>query len=136
MSYFVEIHIGDPSHDGHNQSEKFFIESNKTNKEILDLTEKAKEIGFDFSKICSEYEDSCIPEHIWEKAYELNIEIPCENDEYQMRDLDDLTHKVSPSEFFQFWMNTLQHIDPSFEWSFVKTLKISNYFAYGCFNEY
>jgi len=135
MNYFLEIEIGDPSHDGHNQSEKFFIQTNRTEKEILELTTRAKnELGLDFDSICRDYEENCVTEEDYQKIVALGIKFECWSDEYALANNQELNHEIYISEFFKLWMNTLKHVDQSFEWSFVETLKISQHFGYGLFS--
>ncbi len=135
MSYFLEIEIGDPSHDGHNQSEKFFIQSNRTEKEILQLTTRAKnELALDFDSICRDYQEDCVSEKDYQKIVSLGIEFECWDDQCAIENDEELSHNITIDEFFKLWMNTLKHIDQSFEWSFVETLKISQHFGYGLFS--
>lgn len=57
--YVINFEIGDWSRDGHNQSEKFNIESNKPVEELREAHFLCKEKhGFDIGDICSKYKDN------------------------------------------------------------------------------
>jgi len=62
MDYIVTLVLGDPSHDGHNQEEKFTYKSNYSESDIRKAyRESCEKLGFDFSSTCcSDYEDATI----------------------------------------------------------------------------
>lgn len=68
--------MGDPSGDGHGQTETINIKSSLNKKEI----EKAykagtKKLGFDFCKdVCAEYEDSELDSEKWETLKKLGYQ--------------------------------------------------------------
>lgn len=69
MNNIITLVVGDPSGDGHRETDTFTIKTNLSKQELTKAYEKgSKLLGFDFKEhICCEYEDSILPEE------ELNI---------------------------------------------------------------
>ena len=68
MDNVIELIIGDASGDGHDKRTTVAIKSNLTKEQIVNaLSVGEKALGFKLRDVCSEYEDSTIPEDVWEK---------------------------------------------------------------------
>lgn len=62
--YNINLTVGDWSEDGHNQSDSFPITSNLNAKQFEAAFKKgSKIIGFDLTKLCTDYEDDTFPEY-------------------------------------------------------------------------
>ncbi len=79
--YTYKMEIGDWSHDGHNQSEIFILETSHTNTEIQKAYKKACKKanielhGHGLNSVLSEYEDSGLTAEDIEKLDSLGIDV-------------------------------------------------------------
>lgn len=130
--------------DGHNQSETFWVESNRpgtffknahrrTDPTATDALNKI--LGFDIEELCSEYEDATIKASEYKKLYELGL-IDQASFEYAEENegvLDDIDCKL----LLTIWLNGLQQlVDPAFEWQFIREAPdgtVNSHLGYGCF---
>lgn len=74
MEYKFKITTGDPTRDGHSQTDDFFFISNYSVKEIEKAYKQScTATGIDISSCCSDYEDSSIDEDILASLREAGI---------------------------------------------------------------
>ena len=105
LTHKVLFELGDWSQDGHNQSSKFRVLSNKPVEATRDAHFAFKEKYFDIGEICSEYGEGTITnEHQIEVLKDLNLW----NEEFaEYIEIDDLA---------ELWMKLLQVIDPELQY--------------------
>jgi len=108
----INFVIGDWSHDGHNQSREFTIESNKPVEHLREVHFSCmSKFGFDIGDICSKYEDRDITK-FKEKLESLCLNIEnyaekCSND-------GDITYVINdPDKLVKLWIRILMRLDDS-----------------------
>lgn len=76
MDNIITLVLGDPSGDGHGQSESINIASNFNANEITNAYKLGtKKLGFDFcNEVCSEYEDNLLNSRRWNKLKKLGYQ--------------------------------------------------------------
>lgn len=76
LLYTINLVLGDPSHDGHNQSDTVVIKSNLTLKQLETAYELgSKVVGFDLTAdVAAEYEDSTISDEYMSKLKEQGFD--------------------------------------------------------------
>jgi len=128
--YMIELIVGDWSGDGHNQSEKFCIESS-VDKDTLNLAYKkgVKAIGIDITSFCEEYEDNKIPKDVFNQFLELKF---FEGEKYKNEDDNDVWTEVDT--FVDIWLGTVRIGDPSITVQLVKLEGSIDIGGYGLFS--
>lgn len=116
MEYIFKIEMGDPSGDGHSQSDNFFYESNYPASELKKAYKKSVKLtGVDLQSVCSEYTESKIDDSVLEKLNEEGISTAKVADYVSATDFAALIMdfiKLSMPEDFEFkkTMNKVQSI--------------------------
>jgi len=106
-----KITLGDWSNDGHGKKDNFIYQSDSSIEEIREAYKKGAEItGIDLSEICSEYEDTSVPEKCLE----------------YFPFIEDIKY-VSPEEFLQMIINTIYLGNPNIK---IEMMKIENFNGY------
>ena len=108
MIYEIIFELGDWSKDGHNQSDKFKIKSNKPVEELRELHFKFCEQHFEIGDMCSEYQEYGLSDEIEAKLDSLNIS-------YKNFEED-----VSAESLLIIWLNCLKYIDNTFEYYIIE----------------
>lgn len=118
----IKLVVGDWSNDGHNQSDTFYIRSNKTAEEIEAAIPKAMDLtGMSFKggdpkkyyQVACDYEDSYIPAKVLNKLKDKGIEFPYD----KLENEPDAEGSVClvPDDFVEVWCWFVKLGDPSIE---------------------
>lgn len=114
--------VGDPSRDGHNQSDTTCFKSNRTLAEIKKSFGMAAKLhSLDITNQCQEYEDSRLDEDYWTRARAAFHNVPkvlglsCLSDEDDVGYDEDCAY-IDSDEFMELWLQTAKLVDPDLEW--------------------
>ena len=122
LPHTFTLTTGDPSRDGHNQSDTTAFMSNRTLQQIKTAyAQAARKYGIDITRQCEEYEDSRLNKKYWTAAREAFKNVPelmvagClyadEDGEY-----DEDNAYVGNDEFVDLWFQTAKLVDPELVW--------------------
>lgn len=155
MQYKLCNEYGDPSHDGHGQSEKVIYLSNKSSSEIDKLWEQAQAkfgisfgwgYGVTFSEdkplisVCAEYEDSHMPYEAFRRLTDMGItvfggEFDNITTEDEWDDATDSEIYMEVYDIFDIQMQMMKSIDETLEYQKIgndyRTTNVSG--GYGLF---
>jgi len=104
--HMIALVVGDDSHDGHGLTDKIFIFSSLTFKELKEAYKEAvKIIGFDFSrKVCNDSEENMIKKKYRDKLAEFGITF---KEEQYMEE-----NELTPHIFAQLWLEIVRLAKP------------------------
>ena len=122
LPHTFTITTGDPSRDGHNQSDTTAFMSNRTLAEIKrSYAVAASRYNIDITKQCRDYEDSKVDKQYWTNAREAFKNVPELIDSGCLSDPDDCGYDadcayVENDEFVDLWFQTAKLVDPELVW--------------------
>jgi hypothetical protein len=123
LPHTFTLTVGDPSRDGHNQSDTTAFMSNRTIQEIQKSFGMAAKLhSLDITRQCQEYEDSRVDEDYWTRARAAFHNVPevlglsCLSDEDEVGYDEDCAY-VSSDEFMELYLQTAKLVDPELEWT-------------------
>jgi hypothetical protein len=137
--HIINLLVGDWSHDGHEKTQKFTIESSLNQKELMKAYKKGcKIIGFDLTKdCCAEYEEfTLLREHkeklklngFYKDPDQLNDLEEEEEKEYSEEDPENFMYADA---FKDIWLFFIKTGNPSF--TFNQKTETINIGGYGLF---
>ncbi len=138
----ISLEVGDWSHDGHNMSDKFYIKTPYSAKQIEEAYKKGTElIGFDLKERFSRYESgqASLPEEDWPVFKRIMDASPYLLDGYEWElDYADFynTESLDPETYFYAYLGLCRLGDENFGYEVVKT-KLENWLGiggYGCYS--
>jgi hypothetical protein len=130
----INLTVGDESGDGHKFFDKFLVSSNLTKSELL-LAYKAgcKKLGFNLTDYCRDYEEDTLPRQpVFKIASQLRMpfndfinktfedvfdtDVYLADGESEIKEDDDVTFRVWPSDWLYLWMSVCQVGNPLLAW--------------------
>lgn len=116
LKYNVYFTLGDPSRDGHGQTQEYHFRSNYSAKQIDELFKRLNsELGINVKKWCEDYEEDTLNEDQYSKL--LSIGVIKEDDENLY--LNDNQYYVEDKTIFvDLAFSCIKHICPDFEYKY------------------
>ncbi len=124
----LTLTFGDWSNDGHSLSTTFVFESNKTVKELENLSQN---LPINFEKFCTDYEDDKVPIWVQKKLTALEIDLQ-----------DFLDHTITDSEeeqsisidgLVELWVAVMKKTNPDLVLDLVQLPSGELNIGYGCY---
>jgi hypothetical protein len=140
MSHTFTLTTGDPSRDGHNQTDTTAFMSNRTIGEIKkSYCMAAKMHSLDITEQCTEYEDSRLTEDYWTRARAAFHASPSVLNLSCLVDYDNVGYDedgayVSSDEFMELYLQTAKLFDPDLVWKEASTNNDHFIGGYGLFH--
>lgn len=136
----ITLVLGDWSHDGHNMTSNFIIDSNLTSKEVESAYKRgASKCGLDLrANVCSDYEDSSISAEDFKKLADAGYDrgdfgkVDPDDDDPPGDPLKVGIDYVDHDEFLRMWLFIVKLGEPSFECKEIRSYDVTvNIGGYG-----
>lgn len=139
LTHTFTLTVGDPSRDGHNQSDTTAFMSNRSIQDIQKSFGMAAKLhSLDITSQCEEYEDSKLDENYWTRARAAFHAVPaalglsCLADEDEVGYDEDGAY-VDSDEFMELYLQTAKLADPELVWEEAPTGRDHFIGGYGLF---